>query len=90
MSDVLFLSFALSTLLQTAHLHVFILFSSEICPVLGKPLYGEKIGKSESLSGDKVTFRCNSVFDLVGSVVLYCDQGQWNGSVPRCLGKTLR
>ncbi|XP_031550168.1 sushi, von Willebrand factor type A, EGF and pentraxin domain-containing protein 1-like, partial [Actinia tenebrosa] len=40
------------------------------------------------LAGDRVTYRCNSGYDLVGRAELVCkDDGQWNDNVPICYGR---
>ncbi|KAK3730728.1 hypothetical protein QZH41_005004 [Actinostola sp. cb2023] len=59
----------------------------EICNNPRSPVNGYKRGKRVSLSGDKVTFYCDSKYDFVGSKEMFCDKGIWNGSVPRCLGR---
>ncbi|KAK3730731.1 hypothetical protein QZH41_005003 [Actinostola sp. cb2023] len=59
----------------------------KICNNPRSPGNGYKRGKRVSLSGDKVTFYCDSKYDLVGSKEMFCDKGRWNGSVPRCIGR---
>lgn len=43
--------------------------------------------KLEYLSGDRVTFECDSLrYDLIGNKEMFCNKGEWSGKIPLCLG----
>ncbi|KAF8767224.1 Complement factor B like protein [Argiope bruennichi] len=54
------------------------------CPDPGVPEHGTRIGNSFEI-GDKVTFKCFTNYELIGSFERYCmPNGQWNNELARC------
>ena len=72
MVSVLFLYKLMSLFLLTAK-----------CSDPGEPDNGVKDG-TDYRSGSNVTFSCNPPFDLVGSQMIICKDGQWSDSTPTC------
>ncbi|XP_073244344.1 sushi, von Willebrand factor type A, EGF and pentraxin domain-containing protein 1-like isoform X3 [Porites lutea] len=54
-----------------------------ICPDPGVPSNGSRIGDN-FLDGQTVAFRCDQGHTLIGSQVLRCVAGKWNGVSPKC------
>ncbi|KAM7451141.1 hypothetical protein ABFA07_001207 [Porites harrisoni] len=54
-----------------------------ICPDPGVPANGTRIG-NDFLDGQTVAFRCDQGHTLIGSQVLQCVAGKWNGVSPKC------
>ncbi|CAH3021429.1 unnamed protein product, partial [Porites evermanni] len=54
-----------------------------ICPDPGVPANGSRIG-NDFLDGQTVAFRCDQGHTLIGSQVLQCVAGKWNGVSPKC------
>lgn len=55
------------------------------CPDPGVPSNGSRIGNN-FLDGQTVAFRCDQGHALVGSQVLRCVAGKWDGVSPKCKG----
>ncbi|CAL9701803.1 unnamed protein product [Knipowitschia caucasica] len=54
------------------------------CPKLDAPLYGRKLGKSQSV-GHEVHFLCDPGYELVGSESRLCQESLvWGGQQPTC------
>lgn len=39
---------------------------------------------AQKLNGAVLMFFCESGYSLIGSAEIYCDGGQWNGTIPYC------
>ncbi|RWR99473.1 P-selectin-like isoform X1, partial [Dinothrombium tinctorium] len=56
------------------------------CPKLNPPSNGRMNGQCvPGICGFKCTFSCNTCHTLVGQQVLNCENGDWNGSPPKCI-----
>ena len=60
-------------------------FVEAMCPAPEVPVNG----KIATINTDQVRYACNSGFTLSGSQIRYCRNGNYQGSVPRCIGKCL-
>ncbi|GIY86339.1 CUB and sushi domain-containing protein 3 [Caerostris darwini] len=59
-----------------------------LCPDPGVPEHGTRTGENFSI-GEKVTFKCFTGYELIGSFERYCKQnGQWSGELARCNNPT--
>ena len=56
------------------------------CSDPGIPNNGAKDGENFR-SRANVTFRCNPPLELIGSRVIFCQDGKWSGSTPTCSSK---
>ena len=56
-----------------------------ICPDPGVPANESRIG-NDFLDGQTVAFRCDQGHTLIGSQLLRCVAGKWNGVSPKCKG----
>ena len=56
------------------------------CNDPGNPDDGVKEG-ADYLSEANVTFRCNPPFELEGSPIIICKNGEWSDHRPTCFGE---
>ena len=56
------------------------------CNDPGNPDNGAKEG-TDYRSGANVTFRCNPPFEIEGSRMIICKNGEWSDHRPTCFGE---
>ena len=68
--------------------HVNTFKSTELCPTLNTPSNGQLTTSNGQLTtsndGEFAFFSCNRGFNIRGSDVLQCINGEWNSPIPSC------
>ena len=60
------------------------------CPILSNPSNG-RVTQQESRPGARVTYVCNTGYELVGLFSRICqNNGQWSGDAPTCESKPIK
>lgn len=76
--------YALSSLITFG----FVLITAS-CPDPGIPVNGERVDGSFE-HGKHLQFKCKPGFWLVGSQLIFCNEGTWSNEIPTCRGMKLK